>query len=186
MRLRIQGPLATTWRVNSSRRTYWGGWQSTGSKTLWRQRPDAIWVRISFFSPNIKGTPSKRQVSKRLKRQAYKTSALQNIRFTKCQVYKMSGLQNVRFTKCQVFKTSGCKKHPYKFCRYLWLVEMRRFCCSNVWRQRDGCGLFSILEGFLPYISIISISNLKTVRFETRRFENWLFDNLTFCKPDFL
>ena len=98
----------------------------------------------------------------------------------------MSGLQNVRFTKCQVFKTSGCKKRPYKFCRYLWLVEMRRFCCSNVWRQRDGCGLFSILEGFLPYISIISISNLKTVRFETRRFENWLFDNLTFCKPDVL
>jgi hypothetical protein len=41
----------------------------------------------------VKGTPTKRQVSKgpvskRLKRQVYKTSALQNIRFTKCQVYK--------------------------------------------------------------------------------------------------
>ncbi len=41
-----------------------------------------------------KGLVSKRQVSKRLKRQVYKTS----------------GLQNVRFTKRQVFKTSGCKK----------------------------------------------------------------------------
>ncbi len=37
----------------------------------------------------------------------YKTSGLQNVRFTKCQVYKMSGLQNVRFTKRQVYKTSG-------------------------------------------------------------------------------
>jgi hypothetical protein len=26
------------------------------------------------------------------------------------QLYKTSGLQNVRFTKRQVFKTSGCKK----------------------------------------------------------------------------
>jgi hypothetical protein len=51
------------------------------------------------------GTPTKRQVSKRqvskrpvskrLKRQVYKTSALQNVRFTKCQVYKTSGLQNI-------------------------------------------------------------------------------------------
>jgi hypothetical protein len=60
------------------------------------------------------GTPTKRQVSKRqvskrqvskhpvskrLKRQVYKTSGLQNVRFTKCQVYKMSGLQNVRLQK---------------------------------------------------------------------------------------
>jgi hypothetical protein len=62
----------------------------------------------------------------------------------------------------------------------LWLVEIRRFCCSNVWRQRDGCVLFSILEGFLPYITIISISNLKTVRFETRRFETWRFETTRF------
>jgi hypothetical protein len=56
-----------------------------------------------------KGTPTKRQVSKRqvskrpvskrLKRQAYKTSGLQNVRFSKCQVYKTSGLQNVRLQK---------------------------------------------------------------------------------------
>jgi hypothetical protein len=44
------------------------------------------------------------QVSKRLKRQVYKTS----------------GLQNVRFTKLQVFKTSGSKKHPYIFCTCGW------------------------------------------------------------------
>ncbi len=36
---------------------------------------------------------------KRLKRQVYKTSALQNVRFTKCQVYKTSGLQNIRLQK---------------------------------------------------------------------------------------
>jgi hypothetical protein len=55
------------------------------------------------------GTPTKRQiskrrvskrlVSKRLKRQVYKTSGLQNVRFTKRQVYKTSGLQNVRLQK---------------------------------------------------------------------------------------
>jgi hypothetical protein len=63
------------------------------------------------------GTPTKRQVSKRqvskrpvskrLKRQVYKTSGLQNVRFTKRQVYKMSGLQNVRSSKRAV-----AKKHP--------------------------------------------------------------------------
>ncbi len=36
---------------------------------------------------------------KRLKRQVYKTSGLQNVRFTKCQVYKTSGLQNVQLQK---------------------------------------------------------------------------------------
>jgi hypothetical protein len=61
-----------------------------------------------------RGTPTKRQVSKRQvskrqvsqrpvskrpKRQVYKTSGLQNVRFTKCQVYKTSGLQNVRLQK---------------------------------------------------------------------------------------
>jgi hypothetical protein len=55
------------------------------------------------------GTPTKRQVSKRqvskrpvskrLKRQVYKTSGLQNVRFTKRQVYKTSGLQNVWLQK---------------------------------------------------------------------------------------
>jgi hypothetical protein len=94
-----------------------------------------------------RGTPTKRQVSKRqvakrpvskcLKRQVYKTSALQNIRFTKRQVYKMSGLQKVRLQK----KTSI-------YILYLWLVEIRRFCCSHVCRQSNGCVLLSILAGF--------------------------------------
>jgi hypothetical protein len=57
----------------------------------------------------LHGTPTKRQVSKRqvskrpvskrLKRQVYKTSGSQNVRFTKCQVYKTSGLQNVWLQK---------------------------------------------------------------------------------------
>ncbi len=63
----------------------------------------------SILGPILFGTPTKRQVSKRqvskrpvskrLKRQVYKTSGLQNVRFTKRQVYKMSGLQNVRLQK---------------------------------------------------------------------------------------
>ncbi len=92
------------------------------------------------------GTPTKRQVSKRpvskrLKRQVYKTSGLQNVRLTKRQVYKTSGLQNVRSSKRPV-----AKKHPYIL--YSWLVDIIRFCCSHVCRQSDGCFLFSILEGF--------------------------------------
>jgi hypothetical protein len=64
--------------------------------------------KLLFFSPIIKGTPTKRQVSKRLKRQVYKTSetsGLQNVSFTKHQVYKMSGLQNVRSLKRPVAKS---------------------------------------------------------------------------------
>jgi hypothetical protein len=59
------------------------------------------------------GTPTKRQVSKRqvserlvskrLKRQVYKTSGLQNVRFTKCQVYKTPGLQNVWLKKTSLY-----------------------------------------------------------------------------------
>jgi hypothetical protein len=68
----------------------------------------------------VNGTPTKRQVSKsqvskRLKRQVYKTSGLQNVRFTKRQVYKMSGLQNVRSSKRPV-----AKKHPFIFCTCGW------------------------------------------------------------------
>jgi hypothetical protein len=75
-------------------------------------------------------------------------SGLQNVRFTKRQVYKMSGLQNVRSSKRLV-----AKKHPYI---YSVLVVGGRLCCSHVCRQSDGCVLFSILEGFLPYITKIS------------------------------
>ncbi len=94
----------------------------------------------------LTGTPTKRQVSKRqvskrpvskrLKPQVYKTSGLQKVRFTKCKVYKMSGLKNVRLQK------------PSMYILYLWLVEIRRFCCSHVCRQSDGCFLFSISEVF--------------------------------------
>jgi hypothetical protein len=76
------------------------------------------------------------------------TSGLQNVRFTKRQVYQTSGSQNVRFTNRQVFKTSGCKKTSIYGILYLWLVEIRRFFCSPVCGQSDGCVLFSILEGF--------------------------------------
>ncbi len=61
------------------------------------------------YVDTLLGTPTKRQVSKRqvlkrpvskrLERQVYKTSGLQNVRFTKRQVYKTSGLQNVRLQK---------------------------------------------------------------------------------------
>jgi hypothetical protein len=73
-----------------------------------------------YNASQMKGTPTKRQVSKRqvskrpvskrLKRQVYKTSGLQNVRFTKCQVIKTSGLQNVR----------SQKKQPYIFCTCGW------------------------------------------------------------------
>ncbi len=102
------------------------------------------------------GTSTKRQVSKRQvsKRQVSKRPVSKHL---KRQVCKTSGLQNVRFTKRQVFKTSGCKKTSI-YILYLWLVEIRRFCCSHVCRQSDGCVLFSILciEGCLPYITIIA------------------------------
>jgi len=60
--------------------------------------------RRTSLMGNLSGTPTKRQVLKhpvfkRLKRQVYKTSGLQNVRFTKCQVYVTSGLQNVRLQK---------------------------------------------------------------------------------------
>jgi hypothetical protein len=70
-----------------------------------------LWVNSTLKQlwDRSKGTPTKRQVSKRqvskrpvskrLKRQVYKTSGLQNVRFTKCQVYKTSGLQNVGWKK---------------------------------------------------------------------------------------
>jgi hypothetical protein len=68
------------------------------------------------FPGSWHGTPtkrrqvSKRPVSKRLKHQVYKTSGLQNVRFTKHQVYKTSVRQNVRSSKRPV-----AKKHPYIF-----------------------------------------------------------------------
>jgi hypothetical protein len=74
----------------------------------------------------------------------FETSGLQNVRFTKCQVYKTSGLQNVRLQK---------NIHIYSV---LVVGGNPKVLCSHVCRQSDGCVLFSILEGFLPYITIIS------------------------------
>jgi hypothetical protein len=109
--------------------------------------------KLMFDQPiaylHIYGTPTKRQVSNR---QVSKRPVSKRL---KRQVYKTSGLINVRFTKRQVFKTSGCKKASI-YILYLWLVEICRFCCSHVCRQSDGSVLFSILEVFLPYITIIS------------------------------
>jgi len=60
------------------------------------------------------GTPTKRKVSKR---QVSKRPVSKRL---KRQVYKTSGLQNVRFTKRPVFKTSGCKNNPFIFCTCGW------------------------------------------------------------------
>jgi hypothetical protein len=55
------------------------------------------------------GTPTKRQVSKR---QVSKRPVSKRL---KRQVYKTSGLQNVRFTKRQVFKTVRLQKNIHKY-----------------------------------------------------------------------
>jgi hypothetical protein len=90
---------------------------------------------------------SKRPVSKRLKRQVYKTSALQNVRFTKCQVYKTSSLQNVRLQKNIhinfVLVVGGNPQVLLQPC-----LQAKGLPCFIL--------LFSILEVFLPYITIIS------------------------------
>jgi hypothetical protein len=90
------------------------------------------------------GTPTKRQVSKRqvskrpvskrLERKVYKTSALQNVRFTKRQVVKTSGLQNVRCKKTSIYILYTCG----------WWKS-----AGSVAAMFAGCVLFSILEGFL-------------------------------------
>jgi hypothetical protein len=68
-------------------------WYSLNIRTLCGRRGIPTKRQVS------KRQVSKRPVSKRPKRQVYKTSALQNVRFTKCQVYKTSGLQNVGLQK---------------------------------------------------------------------------------------
>jgi hypothetical protein len=86
---------------------------------------------ILFF-----GTPTKRQDSKRLKRQVYKMSGLLNVRFTKCQVYKTSGLPNVRFQK----------NIHVQYILYLWLVVIRRFYCSHVFYSLFYYRFFAIFH----------------------------------------
>ena len=103
----------------------------------------------------VPGTPTKRQVSKRqvskrpvskcLKRQVYKTSGLQNVKFTKCQVYKTSGLQNVRLQKTSI----------YIFCTCGWWKSAGSV--APMLAGKVMAVFYSLfLEGFLPYITIIS------------------------------
>jgi hypothetical protein len=105
----------------------------TGQKTCYVRNPMDL---PSFFY----GTPTKRQVSKsqvskcpvskRLKCQVYKTSGLQNVRFTKCQVYKTSGRQNVRLQKnihiYSVLVVGGIPQVLWRPClqvkRWLWFI----------------------------------------------------------------
>ncbi len=75
-------------------------------------------------------TPTKRQVSKR---QASKRLVSKRL---KRQVYKTSGLQNVRFTKRQGYSV-------------LVVGGNTQVLLQHVCRESDGCVLFSILEGFL-------------------------------------
>ncbi len=98
------------------------------------------------------------------------TSGLQNVRFTKCQVYKTSGLQNVRWQKnIHIYSVLVVGGNPQL---------LLQPCLQAKW------WLFFIL--YFRGFCLISISNLKTGRFETWRFETWRFVNLTFCKPDVL
>ncbi len=48
--------------------------------------------------------------------------------------------QNVRFRNVW-FQNVGLQKTSISI-QYLWLVEIRRLCCSHVCRQSDGCVLF--------------------------------------------
>jgi hypothetical protein len=74
------------------------------------------------LSNYLVGTPTKSQVSKRLKRQVYKTSGLQNV---------------------------WLQKNIHIYILYLWLVEIRRFCCSHVCRQSNGTWLIPAATGGL-------------------------------------
>jgi hypothetical protein len=84
------------------------------------------------------GTPTKRQVSKRLKRQVYKTS----------------GLQNIRFTKRQAFKIYSRKKHPYIFCTCGWWTSAGSVAAMFVGKVMVCFILY--FRRFFPYITIIS------------------------------
>jgi hypothetical protein len=87
------------------------------------------------------GTPTKLRVSKR---QVSKRPVSKSL---KRQVYKSSGLQNVRYTKRQVLKMSGRKKNINIY-SVLVVGRNPQVLFSHVCRQNDGCVLFSILEVF--------------------------------------
>jgi hypothetical protein len=93
---------------------------------------------LSGFGTPTKRQVSKRPVSKRLKRQVYKTS----------------GLQNVRFTKRQVFKTSGCKKHPYIFCTWGWWKSKGSVAAMFAGKVMAVFSLY--FRVFFPYLTIMA------------------------------
>ncbi len=113
-----------------------------------------VWEEIIKFFLQLWlfiGTPTKRQVSKcqvskrpvskRLKRQVYKTSGLQNVRITKRQVYKMSGLQNVRLQK----------KHPFIFCTCGWWKSAGSVVA--MWAGKVMAEFYSLFLRFFCHIS---------------------------------
>ncbi len=151
--------LTWIWRI-------FGSWphSSSCSAVLMLPRPTTQYLRVKNYIqdlPNVKShevfgirfSPPRKALSRvhpqnvrfqNVRFQNVRFQNVWNVRFTKRQVCKTSGLQNVRFTKRQVFKTFGWKKTSI-YILYLWLVEIRRFCCSHVCRQSDGCVLFFIL-----------------------------------------
>jgi hypothetical protein len=94
------------------------------------------------------GTPRKRQVTKR------QVSKRPVSKRPKRQVYKTSGLQNVRFTNVSSSKRPVTKKHPYIFCACGWRKSVGSV--AAMFAGKDGCVLFSNLEGFLPYITVMA------------------------------
>jgi hypothetical protein len=113
---------------------------------------------------------SKRPVSSRPKRQVYKTSGLQNFRFTKRQ-----GLRNDRFTERQVFKTSGFVLHPWLRIEDRGKV-MTEF--SQIFTHSHFRGFFPILANIV-FLSLV-ISNIGTLFFliglQTWQFLYFLFN----------
>jgi hypothetical protein len=78
------------------------------------------------------GTPtkhqvSKRPVSKRLKRQVYKTSGLQNIRYTKRQVFKMSGCKMSGF-KISLLANVSKRLFSKKYIDLTYVVDFHKVC----------------------------------------------------------
>jgi hypothetical protein len=100
--------------------------------------PPYVYICKEYHS--VCGTPTKRQVSKslvskRLKRQVYKTSAL----------------QNVRFTKRQVFKTSGCKKTSIHFLYLCWLQHNAGYVAAMFAGKVTAVFYFLFLSFFVMY-----------------------------------
>jgi hypothetical protein len=91
------------------------------------------------------GTPTKRQVSKR------QVSKRPVSKRPKRQVYKTSGLQNIRFTKRQVFKTSGCNTSGFKTSLLVNISKRqvsKMYNITSILRRKTGRkGYEDILEG---------------------------------------